>query len=98
MSKLINIGFGNVINTDKVITIISPDSAPAKRLIQRAKEQERSIDATQGRKTKAVIVTDEDYIVFSALTPETLALRFNGREGISQNRKEGNSHAEEGLD
>lgn len=80
MSKLINIGFGNVINTDKVITIVSPDSAPAKRIIQRAKEQERSIDATQGRKTKAVIVTDEDYVVLSALTPETLALRFNGRD------------------
>ncbi|MBE6015925.1 MAG: DUF370 domain-containing protein [Lachnospiraceae bacterium] len=94
MSKLINIGFGNVINTDKIITIISPDSAPAKRLIQRSKENERSIDATQGRKTKAVILTTEGYIVLSALTPETLALRFNGREDMGRKGKEGDSHAE----
>ncbi len=94
MSKLINIGFGNVINTDKIITIISPDSAPAKRLIQRSKENERSIDATQGRKTKAVILTVEDYIVLSALTPETLALRFNSREDMGRKGKEGDSHAE----
>ena len=94
MSKLINIGFGNVINTDKIVTIISPDSAPAKRLIQRSKENERNIDATQGRKTKAVILTTEDYIVLSALTPETLALRFNGREDMGRKGKEGDSHAE----
>lgn len=80
MSRLINIGFGNVINTDKVMTIISPDSAPAKRIIQRSKEEDRNIDATQGRKTKAVIVTDTNMVVLSALTPETLAQRYNGQK------------------
>lgn len=75
MSSFINIGFGNVINTDKIVSIINPDSAPAKRLIQRAKEQEILIDATQGRRTKSVIATDTQYVILSALQPETLAGR-----------------------
>ncbi len=78
MAKLMNIGFGNVVNTDKVISIISSDSAPAKRLIARGKEQECLIDATQGRKTKSVIFTENDKIILSALQPETLAGRYNG--------------------
>lgn len=78
MAKLINIGFGNMVNTDKVVSIISSDSAPAKRLVQRGKEQERLIDATQGRRTKSVIFTENNTIILSALQPETLAGRFNG--------------------
>lgn len=78
MAKLINIGFGNMVNTDKVVSIISSDSAPAKRLIQRGKEQENLIDATQGRRTKSVIFTESNTIILSALQPETLAGRFNG--------------------
>lgn len=80
MSKFINIGFGNVINTDKIVSIINPDSAPAKRMMQRAKEDERIIDATQGRRTKSVIVTDSEHIVLSALQPETLSGRCQNKE------------------
>ena len=75
-----SIGFGNIVNTDRVIAIVNPDSAPAKRMIQRAKENECIVDATQGRRTKSVIVTDSDHIVLSALQPETLAGRFQGSE------------------
>ena len=70
MAKLMNIGFGNMVNTDKIVCIVSSDSAPAKRMVQKGKEQENLIDATQGRRTKSVI--------FTALQPETLAGRFNG--------------------
>lgn len=88
MAKLMNIGFGNMVNTDKIISIISSDSAPAKRMIQRGKEQETLIDATQGRRTKSVIFTDSSRIILSALQPETLAARFNS------NGTEGNEDAE----
>lgn len=76
MSKLINIGFGNIVNTEKIVTIINPDSAPAKRIVQRAKEMERIVDATQGRRTKSVILTDSDHVILSALQPDTLAGRY----------------------
>lgn len=76
---LINIGYGNVVNSDKIIAVISSDSAPAKRLIQGAKDRGTAIDATQGRKTKSVIVT-EGYMVLSALLPDTIAGRFPGVE------------------
>lgn len=79
MAKLINIGFGNMVNTDKVIGIISSDSAPAKRMVQKSREQDLLIDATQGRRTKSIIFTDSR-IVLSALQPETLAGRFNGEK------------------
>lgn len=77
MGKLINIGYGNVVHTQKVLAVVSPDSAPGKRLIQSAKDEGRSIDATQGRKTKGLIVMDNGYVVLSALLPETIAGRFN---------------------
>lgn len=76
----INIGFGNAMNVDKIVAIIHPDSAPAKRMIQHAKEAERVIDATQGRRTKSVIVTEGNYIVLSALQPETLSGRCQMKE------------------
>lgn len=78
MGKLMNIGFGNMVNTDKIVSIIASDSAPAKRMISRGKEQETLIDATQGRRTKSVIFTENNKIILSALQPETLAGRFNG--------------------
>ena len=76
---LINIGYGNVVNSDKIVAVISSDSAPARRLIQGAKDKGTAIDATQGRKTKSGIVA-EGYIILSALLPDTIADRFPGRK------------------
>lgn len=75
MSQFIHIGFGNIVNTGKIIAIVSPDSAPVKRLVQNAREGGSAIDATQGRKTKAVLVMENRQIVLSALLPETIAGR-----------------------
>lgn len=75
MGRLIHIGFGNVVNTGKIIAIVSPDSAPIKRLIQKAKEAGTAIDATQGRKTKAVLIMENNQVVLSALLPDTIAGR-----------------------
>lgn len=77
MTKLLNIGFGNVINTEKVIAMLRPDSAPAKRIIQRGKEEERIIDATQGRRTRSIIIMETNQVILSALMPETLTNRVN---------------------
>ena len=77
MGKLINIGFGNVVNAGKIIAIINPDSAPIKRMIQNAKDAGTAIDATQGRRTKSVIVMENSELVLSALQPETLTSRFH---------------------
>ena len=84
MARLLNIGFGNVVNTDKIISIITPDSAPAKRLIQKAKEEDRIVDATQGRRTRGIILVDGNKVILSALQPDTLAGRFNGRENETE--------------
>lgn len=78
--KLVNIGFGNMVSASKVVAVVSPESAPIKRIVQESKEKGTLIDATFGRKTKAVIITDCESIVLSALLPETLAGRFNGKE------------------
>ena len=77
MSKLLNVGFGNSVNTGKITAVVSPEAAPIKRLIQVAKEEGRIIDATLGRRTKAVIVMDDGHVVLSALQPETIARRFS---------------------
>lgn len=71
-----NIGFGNLVNADKIVAMITPDSAPAKRMIQKAKEEARLIDATQGRRTRAVIFTENDRVILSALLPDTLSGRM----------------------
>lgn len=73
-----HIGFGNIVNTEKIIAIVSPESAPIKRLVQRAKEDGTAIDATQGRRTKSVLVMDSGQVVLSALLPETIAGRALG--------------------
>ena len=75
--KLINIGFGNAVNAARVLSVVSPDSAPVKRLIADAKEQKLVIDATQGRKTRAVIITDSNHVVLSYLQTEKIISRFN---------------------
>ena len=77
MSRLINIGFGNMVNASKIVAIISPDSAPSKRIVQNAKDEGRAIDATQGRRTRAVIIMTDDHV---ALQPDTIAGRYQGRE------------------
>ena len=75
-TKMINIGFGNVVSAARIIAIVSPDSAPVKRIIQEAKERAMLIDATYGRRTRAVLVMDSDHVVLSALQPETVASRL----------------------
>ena len=76
--KLINIGYGNMVSASRIVTIVSPDSAPIKRIIQEAKDSGRAIDATYGRKTRAVIIMDSGHVVLSSLITETLAARING--------------------
>ena len=78
--KLINIGFGSMIAANRVLAIMDPDSAPIKRVMQEAKERGMLIDASYGRKTKAVILMDTDHVILSAATPETLSARWTGKE------------------
>lgn len=75
--KFINIGYGNMVAADRIITLVSPDSAPIKRLIQDAKDQGRVIDVTCGRKTRAVVITDSEHVILSALQAETIANRLD---------------------
>ncbi len=75
--KLINIGFGNMVNSSRVVAIISPESAPVKRIIQEARESRVLVDATYGRRTRAVIITDSDHVILSSLQPETVANRLD---------------------
>ena len=78
--KLINIGFGNMVSASRLVAIVSPESAPIKRIIQDAKDRGTLIDATYGRRTRAVLVTDSDHVILSDFLPETLANRLNDRE------------------
>lgn len=78
--KLINIGFGNMVSANRLVAIVSPESAPIKRIIQDAKERGTLIDATYGRRTRAVIITDSDHVVLSAVQPETVANRLADEE------------------
>lgn len=74
--KLINIGFGNMVNASRLIAIVSPESAPIKRIIQDARDKGVLVDATYGRRTRAVLITDSDHVVLSAVQPETVAGRL----------------------
>jgi regulator of extracellular matrix RemA (YlzA/DUF370 family) len=74
--KLINIGFGNMVNAERVVCVVSPESAPIKRIIQQAKDQGKLIDVTQGRKTASVILTDSEHILLSYLKADKISLRF----------------------
>ncbi len=80
MARLINIGFGNVVNSDKIVSVVNPDAAPVKRMIQSVRGTMTLVDATQGRKTKSVIVTSDGILVLSAMQPETIAKRFSEAE------------------
>lgn len=81
-TKLINIGFGNIVSANRIVAIVSPESAPIKRVIQEARERFMLIDATYGRRTRAVIVTDSDHIILSAIQPETVAHRLGIKDDI----------------
>ena len=78
--KLINIGFGNMVSAGRLIAIVSPESAPIKRIIQEARDRGSLIDATYGRRTRAVIITDSDHVILSAVQPETVANRLGDDE------------------
>lgn len=78
--KLINIGFGNIVAADKVVAMVSPESAPIKRIIQESRDKGMLIDATYGRRTRSVIVTDSDHIILSAIQTETLANRLGDKD------------------
>ena len=85
--KLINIGFGNMVSASRLIAIVSPESAPIKRMVQEARDR-GVLDATYGRRTRAVLITDSDHIILSALQPETVAGRLNGREELAGEEEE----------
>lgn len=78
--KFINIGYGNIVSADRIITIVSPDSAPIRRLIQESKDKGKLIDSTYGRRTRAVIITDSEHIILSAVQPETMANRIGTQD------------------
>ena len=79
--KLINIGFGNMVSASRLVAIVSPESAPIKRIIQEARDRSVLIDATHGRRTRAVLVMDSDHVILSAVQPETVAGRMTSRDG-----------------
>lgn len=79
MSRLVNIGYGNVVNADKILAVIRPDAAPVKRMVQAAKDHDTYVDATCGRKCKAVLVAENGRVILSALLPETIAGRVNAK-------------------
>ena len=86
--KFINIGFGNMVASDRVVALVSPDSAPIKRLIQDSKDAGRVIDVTCGRRTRAVIITDSEHVVLSAIQSETIANRLDGRSEVGDDEEE----------
>ena len=93
MSKLINVGFGNAVNSEKIVAVVSPEAAPIKRMVQKAKEENHLVDARVGRRTKAVIFTGEGLVILSALQPETISRRFNAH-GASLSEEQGDAEDE----
>jgi extracellular matrix regulatory protein A len=85
--RLINIGFGNIVSVNRIVAIVSPESAPIKRMVQEAREHGSLIDATYGRRTRAVIITDSDHIILSAVQPETVAHRLHSRVEPKEDRE-----------
>ncbi|HLR42876.1 MAG TPA: DUF370 domain-containing protein [Pseudogracilibacillus sp.] len=82
--QLINIGFGNVVSANRIISIVSPESAPIKRIVQVARETNNLIDATYGRRTRAVIITDSSYVILSAVQPETVGQRLLSQDEMTE--------------
>ena len=86
--RFISIGFGNMVSAGRVVTLVSPDSAPVKRLIQDAREAGRVIDVTCGRRTRSVIITDSDHVILSAIQAETISNRLNGENADTSDTEE----------
>ena len=84
--QLINIGYGNMVSSSKLVAIVSPESAPIKRLIQDARDDGRLIDATYGRRTRAVLIMDSDHVILCAVQPETISARFDDREEVTDEK------------
>ena len=82
--QLVNIGFGNIVSSDRIVAIVSPESAPIKRIIQEAKDNSMAVDATYGRRTRAVIIMDSGHVILSAVQPETVAGRLDKEENIEE--------------
>ena len=82
--KLVNIGYGNLLASERLIAVVSPDAAPIRRMIQDARDAGRVIDATCGHKTRAVIITDSEHVILSPLLPETVAARIDDRKGMEE--------------
>lgn len=82
--QLINIGFGNIVSANRIIAIVSPESAPIKRIVQEAKEKGNAVDATYGRRTRAVVIMDSGHIILSAIQPETVAGRLEKEDEIEE--------------
>ena len=85
--RLINIGFGNIVAANRLVAIVSPESTPIKRIIQEARDRGSLIDATYGRRTRAVMITDSDHVILSAVQPETVANRLNVRESGTEGQE-----------
>ena len=83
--QLINIGFGNIVNANRIVSIVSPESAPIKRLVQEAKDSKTAVDATYGRRTRAVLIMDSGHIILSAVQPETVAGRLDKELATDEN-------------
>jgi hypothetical protein len=83
-TKLVNIGFGNIASANRIVSVISPDSQPVKRLIKISRERNKLIDATYGRRTRAVIVMDSDHVILSSVQPETVAQRLFDQDDLSE--------------
>ena len=86
--KLINIGFGSMVSASRVLAVVAPDSAPIKRVVQEARERGMLIDASYGRKTKAVILMDTDHVILSAVGPETVAARWQDKQNVNYEEEE----------
>ena len=89
--KFINIGFGNVVSAHRLISIVAPESAPIKRIVQEARETGRLIDATYGRRTRSVLIADSDHVILSAVQPETIVGRIAGKDDASARAEEDES-------
>ncbi len=94
--KFINIGFGNMVAAERVVAVVSPDSAPIKRLIQDAKDQGRTIDVSCGRRTRAVIITDSEHVILSAIQAETIANRLDSEDSGVDTAEESSPDGEDG--
>ena len=86
--QLINIGYGNMISSTKLVAVVSPESAPIKRLVQDARDDGRLVDATYGRRTRAVIIMDSDHVILSAIQPETITARFDNSDNKEEDEND----------